>query len=50
MFHVSLLHPVKENEIEGRTQGKPLAAIVEGEEEFEVERIVRIKKDRGVLK
>jgi transposase InsO family protein len=50
VFHVSLLRPVMENEIEGRTQGEPPAVIVEGEEEFEVEKIVRAKREKGVLK
>jgi hypothetical protein len=50
VFHVSLLRPVIENEIEGRTQCKPAAVIVEGEEQFEVEKIVRAKKEKGMLK
>jgi hypothetical protein len=50
IFHVSLLRPVQENELEGRVQGKPPAVIVEGEEEWEVERIVRAKRKKGILK
>jgi hypothetical protein len=49
VFHVSLLRPVKENKIEGRKQGNPPAVVVEGEEEFEVEKIVRARRRKGRL-
>jgi hypothetical protein len=50
VFHVSLLRPVEENGIPGRRQDEPPAVIVEGEEEFEVERIMRAKREKGMLK
>ncbi len=40
MFHVDLLTPYKEMEFHGRNFERPLPDLVDGEEEYEVERII----------
>jgi hypothetical protein len=40
IFHVQLLHPHTESNIEGRIQLPPPPIIIEGEEEFEVEKVL----------
>jgi transposase InsO family protein len=49
VFHVSLLEPYRENQLEGRVQEAPLPEIVEGEEEWEVKEVVDSKVSRGRL-
>jgi len=49
-FHASLLTPYKENDIHGPNFPQPPADLVEGHEEFEVERILRHRKIRGPKK
>jgi transposase InsO family protein len=44
VFHVSLLKPYKLSKIQGREQLPPPPVEVEGEEEYEVEEIVRVKR------
>ncbi|CAD6962302.1 unnamed protein product, partial [Tilletia controversa] len=46
VFHVSLLEPHKPNIIVGRTQPPPLPVEVDGQAEYEVERVVDSKIDR----
>jgi hypothetical protein len=47
VFHVRLLKPFQEIETMKREQKQPGPIVVEGEEEWEVERIVRTRKRRG---
>jgi hypothetical protein len=47
MFHGSLLTPYKETEEHGENFSRPPPVIVNKEEEFEVERIPRIRKHMG---
>jgi len=49
-FHASLLTPYKENDIHGPNFPQPPADLIEGHEEFEVERILRHRKIRGPKK
>ena len=50
VFHVSLIKPEKESKISGRQQEPSKPVIVEGEEEWEVEKILDAKKVRGQLR
>jgi hypothetical protein len=40
VFHINLLHPYKEDKIEGRKATRPPPIEIEGEEEYEVEKIL----------
>ncbi len=46
-FHVALLTPYKENDVHGPNFPHPPPDLIEGQEEWEIERIVRHKKQRG---
>jgi hypothetical protein len=46
MFHASLLTPYNENEIHGPNYPRPPLEIIDGEEEWEIERIVGHKKNK----
>ena len=56
MFHVSLLEPYQPNQIEGRTIVRPKPEEVEGEMEYEVEKILQSeirrtkRKEKGKYK
>jgi hypothetical protein len=50
VFHVSLLEPYRENVLPGRVQTVPPPAEVEGDLEYEVERILDSKIERRKLK
>src|ERR1700738_260464 len=50
VFHVSLLEPYRESTLPGRVQEPPLPVEVEGELEYEVERILDSKIERRTLK
>jgi hypothetical protein len=50
VFHTSLLKPYQENEIEGRVQEPPPPIEVDGEEEYEVEKILSHKYKNGRIK
>ena len=49
VFHVSLLEPYHANIIPGRIQSPPAPAIIEGQEEYEVEQILDSRIQRGKL-
>jgi hypothetical protein len=49
VFHVSLLEPVPEDEIQGRRQAPPPPVEVEGELEWEVEAVLASRRRRGKL-
>ncbi len=44
MFHVDLLTPYKETEIHGHNLKRPLPDLINGEEEYEVERVVNSRR------
>ncbi len=44
VFHVDLLTPYKETEFHGRNFERPLPDLIDGEEEYEVERIVDLRR------
>lgn len=44
VFHATLLSPYRENEIYGEHEHRPPPDLIEGEEEYEVERIVKHRK------
>ena len=44
VFHASLLYPVHKDTIEGRIPPEPEPVEIEGEEEYEVEKILDVKK------
>src|SRR6266498_1418186 len=46
-FHTALLMPYKENDVHGPNFPYPPPDLVEGQEEWEIERIIRHKKQRG---
>ena len=46
-FHVALLTPYKENDVHGPNFPCPPPDLVEGQKEWEIEQIVRHKKQRG---
>ncbi len=46
-FHVALLMPYKENDVHGPNFPHAPPDLVEGQEEWEIEQIVRHKKQRG---
>src|SRR3982074_150081 len=53
IFHVSLLEPYRENKIQGRPETQPGPIEVSGDDEYEVERILRAewrKASRGKRK
>ena len=50
VFHVSLLEPYVESGIRGRKQEPPLPVEVEGELEYEVERVLDSRVVRGKLR
>jgi hypothetical protein len=50
VFHVSLLEPYRENQLDGRTQDPPPPLEVEGELEYEVKEILDSKIIRGRLR
>ena len=50
VFHVSLLEPYHENKWEGRVQEPSPPEEIEGELEYEVEKILDLKIVRGKLK
>ena len=47
MFHVSHLIPAREDTIPGRIAVPPQPIVIEGEEEFEVERILKERRTRA---
>jgi len=49
VFHVSLLEPVRPNDIPGRVQDPPPPVVVDDHEEFEVEEILDSRVRRGKL-
>jgi len=44
VFHVDLLTPYKETEFHGRNFERPLPDLIDGEEEYEVERIINSRR------
>ncbi len=44
MFHVDLLTPYKETEFHGRNFECPLPDLVDGKEEYEVERVINSRR------
>ncbi len=44
VFHVDLLTPYKEMEFHGRKFERPLSDLIDGEEEYEVERIINLRR------
>jgi Chromo (CHRromatin Organisation MOdifier) domain len=47
VFHVSLLEPYRASQIEGRQQALPPPVVVDGENEYEVEQILRSEKRKA---
>jgi hypothetical protein len=50
VFHTSLLQPYHKNSIPGRVQKPPPPVIVDGEKEYEIEKILDSKVSRNRLK
>jgi Chromo (CHRromatin Organisation MOdifier) domain len=44
VFHASLLTPYKETEEHGRNFAQPVPELIEGEEEYEVERVLNSRR------
>ena len=49
VFHVSLLEPYRESAFPGRVQDPPPSIKIENHEEYEVEKILDSRRNRGKL-
>ena len=47
IFHTSLLTPYRANQFADRVQEPPAPVVIDGDEEYEIERIVDYRKQRG---